>query len=109
MGVGDLLTVRALVEYHKTRQDDTWIDLVFAEDSYPEWDADGVAPKSLYVLYHSVLEQLLQNDASVQHHRQFCVRKARNFNPACSAKLNTSPPDAFYSQFSQADLAAVGV
>ena len=55
-----------------------WIDVLFND---PDWDFEGLAPKETYVLYHTVYELLLGSSAEVEHHRWFCVRKARNLQP----------------------------
>ena len=86
-----------------------WVNIIFDENQYPEWDYLGVAPKRLYVLYHTVYEQLLTSAAEKEQHRRFCVRKARNFRSDCTASCNADPPHQFYSQFSQVDLVAIGI
>ena len=85
-----------------------WVDVVFGE--FPDWDYMGVAPKHLYVLYNVVHEQLLDTVVEVDHHRRFCVRKAHNFRPGCRAVFcRDQVPELFYAQFSQADLASIGI
>jgi hypothetical protein len=85
-----------------------WVDVVFRE--FPDWDYLGVAPKHLYMLYNVVHEQLLDTVGEVDNHRRFCVRKARNFRPGCRAVFcRNQAPVFFYDQFSQADLAAIGI
>jgi hypothetical protein len=83
-----------------------WVSAVF-DGWCPERDADGLAPRGKYILYHTTYERL--HPARAASHRRWCVQKARRFRPGCTATVSNQPPEVFYTQFTQQDFVAIGV
>ena len=93
------------VNYRYGRYD--WAEYLFKD--YPGLDGDGKGPKAYYVLYFSLIELMFDD------HRIDAIDKAKLFSKRkdifddhVKLDLKMSPID-FYSQFTQQELAAVGV
>ena len=105
--IGDDETRKTIYYYRNNIYWSNWVEFLFKD--YPGLDGDGKGPKAYYILYFSLIELMFDD------HRIDAIDKAKLFSKRKDifddhVKLDLRmDPIEFYSQFTQQELASVGV